>query len=182
MLTDSEKNSESVNASNFFVNTPICCPSRSTLISGRYTHNIKVTTTRDTGCMRMNTSRVENPNFWKNSFVSMLKTKFKYNTGIFGKMLNVMDTYGCNGTGLEDVDRSFIMCNPSFYNPTWANFTGVDGNVYTSGDSPEDYTTSMIGNTSVSWMRSVVEDEKPFFAFVGLHAPHLPSTPPPYVV
>ena len=130
----------------------------------------------------MNTSRADNPNFWKNSFVSMLKTKFKYNTGIFGKMLNVMDTYGCNGTGLEDVDRSFIMCDPSFYNQTWANFTGVDGNVYTSGDSPEDYTTSMIGNASVSWIRSVVEDEKPFFAFVGLHAPHLPSTPPPYGV
>ena len=62
----------------------------------------------------MNTSRAENPNFWKNSFVSMLKTKFKYNTGIFGKMLNVMDTYGCNGTGLEDVDRSFIMCDLAF--------------------------------------------------------------------
>ena len=34
----------------------------------------------------------------------------------------------------------------------------------------------------MSWIRSVVEDEKPFFAFVGLHAPHLPSTPPPYGV
>ena len=68
-------------------------------------------------------------NFWKNSFVDA-ENQVQVQHGNFGKMLNVMDTYGCNGTGLEDVDRSFIMCDPSFYNQTWANFTGVDGTVY----------------------------------------------------
>ena len=29
-------------ASNWFIHTPICCPSRSELVTGRYFHNLKV--------------------------------------------------------------------------------------------------------------------------------------------
>lgn len=32
---------EAVNMTNFFVNTPICCPSRTVLLSGRMNHNNK---------------------------------------------------------------------------------------------------------------------------------------------
>ena len=54
-----------------------------------------------------------------------------------------------------------------------------------TGDEPEEYTTSLIGNATLEWMRSIVSEgslHDPFFAFVGPHAPHLPSTPPPYEV
>ena len=33
---------EGANISNFFVHTPICCPSRTTLLGGRFYHNNKV--------------------------------------------------------------------------------------------------------------------------------------------
>ncbi len=39
-----------VTATNFFIHTPICCPSRSELISGRYFHNIK--TNEAPACMQ----------------------------------------------------------------------------------------------------------------------------------
>ena len=42
-------------AENFFIHTPICCPSRSELLSGRYFHNIKTT---KGGCMHVNESKV----------------------------------------------------------------------------------------------------------------------------
>lgn len=90
--------SDAVNLTNFFVNTPICCPSRATLLSGRMNHNNKARTyatsgggvTNDGMCMRMNTSQTLNPGFWQNSFVSQLKYKYGYNTGLFGKVLNDM--------------------------------------------------------------------------------------------
>ena len=41
----------------------------------------------------------------------------------------------------------------------------------------------MVGNSTLQWIKSVVEsgaDHKPFFAYMGPHAPHLPSTPAPW--
>ena len=49
--------------------------------------------------------------------------------------------------------------------------------------APSDYTTSQIGNASLAWIKSVVEtgpDHPPFFAWLGPHAPHKPSTPAPW--
>ena len=103
-----------------------------------------------------------------------------------------MKTYGCNGidSAADGIDRSFVMCGANFYNQHWTNFTTnkeghVTGSLVHSGSKPEDYTTTMIGNASLSWIKSVVElgaDHPPFFAYLGPHAPHLPSTPPPYFV
>ena len=117
------------NISNFFVHTPICCPSRSTLLSGRWYHNNKVDLAGAfdkespyKGCMRMNTSRVYNPGFWQHSLVATLKTKHGYATGLFGKVLNVMDSYGCvPGFSTPHVDRLFVMCNHNFFNERWAD-------------------------------------------------------------
>ena len=43
-------------------------------------------------------------------------------------------------------------------------------------------TTSQIGNASLAWIQSVVQrggpGHPPFFAWLGPHAPHKPSTPP----
>lgn len=99
------ENDRALNLTNFRVNTPICCPSRATLLSGRFNHNNKATTFATSGggvvadgmCMRMNTSRTKNPDFWRNSFVHRLKYEFGYKTGMFGKVLNDMSDYGCDG-------------------------------------------------------------------------------------
>jgi len=105
--------------------------------------------------------------------------------------LNIMNDYGCDGKHFADgVDRVGYMCKQTFYNAKFANYTKnaegeMVGNVFTAGKAPEDYSTSIVGNYSLAWIKEVVSqgpDHKPFFAFVGPHAPHLPSTPPPYSV
>ena len=62
------------------------------------------------------------------------------------------------------------------------------GSVYmtdggTTTESGVNYTTSLVGNTSLNWVEEVVssgKDHPPFFVFIGPHSPHLPSTPAPW--
>ena len=49
-------------ATNFFIHTPICCPSRSELLTGRYFHNIKAVGRKDT-CMHTNSTLVNSATF-----------------------------------------------------------------------------------------------------------------------
>jgi hypothetical protein len=73
------------NLTHFRVNTPICCPSRSTMLTGRYEHNNRVSSLAGGGCMHMNSSRFDNPDFWESSSVVRLH-KLGYTTGFFGKV------------------------------------------------------------------------------------------------
>ena len=114
-------------------------------------------------------------------------------TGLFGKVLNNMGSFGCTpslgpeGSSLAPgVDHQAVMCTIEYYNSGWSLGNASEGpqtTLHASGSAPEDYTTSMVGNYTLAFVRSVVEsgaDHKPFFAWVGPHAPHLPSTPAPW--
>jgi N-acetylglucosamine-6-sulfatase len=100
---------------------------------------------------------------------------------MFGKLLNSMGTYGCdNKSGVpEGFDEYYAMCNPAFYNEKWATNDGV----IKTGTKPEEYTTSLVGNKTIDWLKKVVgtgPTHPPFFAYVAPHAPHLPATPAPW--
>ena len=97
------------------------------------------------------------------------------------QVLNGMNSYGCDGrSGLPPgIDKTFVMCTHTFFDCDWVNDTQL---VHT-GSNASDYTTSVMGNQSVAWIRSVLEQGKthpPFYAWIGPHAPHLPSTPAPW--
>jgi N-acetylglucosamine-6-sulfatase len=42
------------------------------------------------------------------------------------------------------------------------------------------YQTTQIGNRSLGWIRDIAVDTKPFFAYIGPHAPHYPAEPAPW--
>jgi N-acetylglucosamine-6-sulfatase len=179
---------EGANMSNFFVATPICCPSRSTLLSGKFNHNNRGPAGYS-GCMNMNVSRTDNPEWWEDTLVAKLRRDHGYAVGMFGKVLNVMDSYGCKpGFKTPHVDRFLVMCNHNFFNETWADDRdphtpgppGTNVALNKTAAASADYTTSIIGNASIAWMKSVIEsgpDHPPFFAYLGPHAPHKPSQP-----
>ena len=92
-----------------------------------------------------------------------------------------MNSYGCDGTsGLPPgLDRSFVMCTHTFFNCSWVD----DANLTFTGDAPKDYTTAVMGNKTIQWIETVVRGKPthpPFYAWIGPHAPHLPSTPAPW--
>ena len=170
------------------VNTPICCPSRSTMLSGRYYHNNRAST--PTGCMFMNTSEATNPSWEHHTFAPALKAQ-GYTTGYFGKYLNQMPVL-CGGVGKRPPpppksktlptppgwDHWFGMCKITYFQ-AWFNNNGTPMH---TGVLPKDYSTSVIGNASLAWIKEVTaqKDHPPFWVGIGPHAPHLPSTPAPW--
>jgi len=172
--------------SNAFVNTPICCPSRTEFFSGRYYHNIGPPNDVG-GCMHVNTANAVKPQ-------GMFKflTDAGYNTGVFGKVTN---DQGGILKALAQQKAVNVIDSPLDYN----NYEGLtyfhlddDGKTYTETldkDNPEFktvYQTAQIGNRTLRWLETAVNktdssgSRVPFFAYVGPHAPHYPADPAPW--
>lgn len=84
-----------------FVTTPICCPSRTSILSGLYVHNHNVMTNNQ-NCsgldwrlvifgMFLKIKKKFSEKYEKNTFAVYLKEMANYHTGYFGKYLNEYD-------------------------------------------------------------------------------------------
>jgi len=108
------------NVTNMFVNTPICCPSRANIFSGRFNHNLRTPSypgsaaqrgdTVPSGgkakpgsaelCMFMNVS-MASTDYWDRTMAKGLQAA-GYSTGAFGKTLNNgAGGSSCGKTGCE---------------------------------------------------------------------------------
>mmetsp|Transcript_85128 Transcript_85128/g.214647 ORF Transcript_85128/g.214647 Transcript_85128/m.214647 type:complete len:600 (+) Transcript_85128:84-1883(+) len=160
---------EGLHATNWYIHTPICSPSRSELLTGRYFHNIK-----KVGAHYMH---VDYEQVYNNSFVRVLQEQGGYTTGLFGKYVNVMPKKPPPGfdAWLANAGGDYIA--PSFQTK---NIDGLpDGQVHLSSD-PGNYTTAVVGNASVAWIRKVAKQGKPFMAYIAPKAAHEPFNPAPW--
>jgi len=69
---------------NYFVNTPICCPSRTEFFTGRYFHNVGPPNDNKGTCMHADTTMAGS----NTTGLFGLMTRAGYNTGVFGKVTN----------------------------------------------------------------------------------------------
>lgn len=144
---------------NAFENTPWCCPTRATLLSGLYSHHH--------GVVESNGAP-----FDESSTVATWLQSAGYRTGLTGKYLNDYP-YG----------------QPPYTPPGWSDwFANVDrsqhynyymndnGNLVFYGNLPTDYQTDVVARRAESFIHSSAGE--PFFLYAAPVAPHSPLQPP----
>jgi arylsulfatase A-like enzyme len=166
--------SEGLTFRNFFVTTPVCCPSRLSILRGQYAHNHGVwTNTRpDGGWHRANALGLE-----ESTIATWLQAR-GYRTAFMGKYLN--GYYGSDAAERND---------PPFVPPGWdewfANGGGyfspfVWNGVWTHFGSEADsstYTIDVIARHAGQFLDD--SDSRPFFLMLSLFAPHDLNNEPP---
>jgi N-acetylglucosamine-6-sulfatase len=164
---------------NAFVGSPKCCPSRTSLLSGRFTHSLN--DTLQGWCGNFISEDDEDATFIKDVSAA------GYTTGLFGKIVNEMGPM-CSaaarvpaGFNLAEGDAFVAMCNEVVY---YKNTFNLNGKLFTTGDAPSDYLMSFLGNKTMPWLtkaaQAAASGGKPFFAYLAPHAPHFPAEPAPW--
>ena len=140
---------------NAFATTPLCCPSRTSILTGDYAHNHRVL--HNGVADRIADAR---------TLPEALKRR-GYLTGIAGKYLN--------GWDLERAPTAFDRWSV-FKQGYWDAPFNIDGRQR----EVDKYTTDFVRDTAVELLASFErDDQRPWFLYVAPFAPHTPATPAP---
>ena len=155
---------------NGYVTTPICCPSRTSTLSGRYGHNLGEQGLHN-WCGNFTGKPIENA-----TWITALHDA-GYKTGFSGKYHN-SPPQGFVPKGWDDFFSLNNECQ--YFNNTFND----NGHHVAFGSEPSDYMTSLIGNRTLSFLRNASADAAaaaaPIFLYIAPHSSHMPATPAPW--
>jgi arylsulfatase A-like enzyme len=144
---------------NAFTSSPICCPARSSIFTGRYVHNHGVLTNTDAEALDHDTT------------IQRYLDDAGYSTGLVGKFLNEWPL----GQAPPHFDR-WALCSPCSEGGYVDRPFDVDGTVVTQTG----YATDFIAARSLGFLRAFeATDARPWFLYVATGAPHDPYTVEP---
>ncbi|WP_394427158.1 sulfatase family protein [Streptomyces sp. SGAir0957] len=162
--------------SNYTVTDSLCCPSRSSIFTGKFPHNTGVYTNTppDGGFQTFHEKGNEST-----TFATALQ-KQGYRTAMLGKYLN-----GYEPDMTVDGEKNYVP-------PGWDEWD-VAGNGYKEYDyslnengktvdyehDAEDYLTDVVSGKGQEFIEKSVQEKKPFALDISTFAPHGPATPAP---
>jgi N-acetylglucosamine-6-sulfatase len=155
-----------------FVSHPVCCPSRSTILTGLYDHNhdVRSNAPPDGGFQKFVSEGHE-----ERSIAVRLQEEGDYRTAFFGKYLN-----------------GYTQADPTHVPPGWDEWYGKldeqklydyrineNGEEVSYGSGTEDFFTDVLSGQATDYVQRAASDPegRPFFMYVAPTAPHGPATP-----
>jgi arylsulfatase A-like enzyme len=173
---------------NSFVPLSMCCPSRASILSGKYPHNHGVHTNVTSGwggapAFKLNGSEQQTFAVWLQ--------QAGYSTALFGKYMNQYPEYA---------PRQVAPYNsPALVPPGWSEWYGAI-DLVPDGDNPylqfnygliengvevrygaqaADYLGDVLTTKAETFITQSIRSQKPFLAYVSFISPHGPATPAP---
>lgn len=138
---------------NGFVTTPLCCPARASIMTGRYAHNHGIKTNRsfdgDIPYEDMLQAQLQNAG---------------YRTGLYGKYLNALPL-AATPPNFDD----FAVTSPGYQDRKW-NVNGVVQEL-------PGYNAHLIGDFAANFISQRASDDRPWFLMLNPYGPHAPHTP-----
>ncbi len=156
---------------NAFGETPLCCPSRATLLTGLHTHNH--------GVVR-NDARLFNPA----ENVGKELTSSGYSSMLIGKYMNMPNlltptqwTAAASGWSVFDVFNTDSEATPNKYFYDYSMYTKDQGTL-AFGETPDDHSTHVIASRAVARLQAA-DPDKPVFQLLSIFNTHAPNIPVP---
>ena len=153
---------------NYFVTDSLCCPSRSSIFTGRYPHDTGVfrNTGKDGGYLVFRDRGHESA-----TFATWLSAA-GYRTAMLGKYLNgYLPAKHPPAPGWT----SWAVAGNGY--PEFNYNLNQDGRVVRYGDKPADYLTDVLSGLAVRFIKQAAGS--PFMIEIATFAPHAPYTPAP---
>ena len=164
-----EMKRKGVTMKRYFDNFPLCCPSRSTLLTGQYAHNHHVLSNSppDGGYGVFNELHGDN-------YLPLWLQAAGYRTSYVGKYENGYAEPDEYGTVPSDVPRGWDdwhVLAPS--RAQYFNYTlNQNGTLRQYTSAEEDYSTDVFTKKAKRWIRANAKASTPFYLELGYAAPH----------
>jgi arylsulfatase A-like enzyme len=158
--------SRGVTFDQMFTTNSLCCPSRSSILTGDFSHT--------TGVYRNEPPFGAFPSFRDASTLATWLHAGGYRTALFGKYIDGYQSAANLGYVPPGWDRWEAFVHAGFYDYRLTR----NGALTDYGSAPSDYSTTVLGNDATTYVRSAPTSQPLFLEFAP-EAPHAPATPEP---